>query len=1467
MNKLEWQVPEGKTLAVDIYKTKEPYNIKKNYVPLVSNYTETFYEDHDALPNETNYYTLGYYNEDGVYITTQSRRVNSTFKDVHIDNVVLFIINDVSKIDHDPRLCFHNNYKSLVNDFGCITSGNPRTFYSRFSNDEGIMYFAGNNTTSNNSENGRLSCNLSTALGTADFTIELFGCFPINENTTISGANYIDIGRSGIAGSISFSNNGLANNPSLFTATGTSTNFTSVLKSTITHNGKNKYDHYCLMRKNGVFYIFVNGALGGTHTNTTYNIAPLNVYIGANGVNTTSITGYIDSIRITKSAIYNIEGFDEPSEAFSESVDESVLLLLKVKDGVAKDCSTYNLPITQTGAPKNYRVIHSFLYNQPSILFKDLSDKIYTTSKMIGYSDFTFECKIKPDLLNCPAMSPLISIGPNGGTALLYINGTASSLTGRHIVFWSSDDNISYYNSNYTLTHDEWYHVCVMRKDNTIAVFLNGEITYSVENTYKSYIAGNVITLGCRDNTTSGYVGYMTDIRITKSARYNMQGFIPEKRLRRDNIYKNINFDITANDSLRLSFETTEDDVTYNVHKSENEVYDENTIIVDNLEEKYYIDSTTKLNSEYYFAVSSNLPNRGIYNFSKMKYYFEKDSDRFHDHVSAKFLPNLDKPSSFTSELYNGVTLPSYGLSVIDPTKMRNFCYAYGANTTANNTVNTNISIPIANPDLTDWCIECRCLFPNDMSSYNSFIKIWNMGVAQTVASSTQTGIWLRFDNSNILGLGLYRGTTALSLAFNNFDLSIRKPYDICIERKNGIFYAYLDGVLKHTISNCTDLSILAPTLSFFGDSTKLGTCPGYYTNIRYTKAARYNGENYTPLDILPTGNEDPLWDKVNLLLDFNNEDRNNNNAIDKSSVNSVITQQSVVLYKTPDEINSYYLFNGYNTYARSIDAYITNFDYTVETEFYPLYQADTTWRTVFSLGKYSIEGFVKVAFNGSNTLLFQLYRNGYYVKMGQINLNDDFYNFHKIAISKTGNTIRCYYNKKLVGIYEHDGGSNIVTTPGFYVGQHSSNEFFRGFIKNLRITTIGRYTEDIYYDDNFEFDHSLGKINSATGFYNGESNVLQFDTIGSFDHYDIRRIDRLQHKLLGTVISSGRYNKNIEFYDDNVEINKSYGYILTLYGGDKIVESNIVNVYTSTIKDRHISNFTVDYDKYNVNLNWETDDVLGFYYIYKTENPNIARLDKTNKIEVTSVTNYVDPLVQANKTFYYFIEHYQNNELIGFGSTGPIETDLKGVLAVNITGLHSSAGANYGLAYSLKENTIFYDKYFHQYHKKSKFETFGQAVHAAAGNYYSNVAGSKYFDFNVFGVDINIVSQTWVYSGTYNDAILTFEDNAGNVYACVKMTIDGSLGSALYYGKTVATATTKAGKSTSSVAIGGYIRVTPTSLAFFNTRTSDYVNGFIMNDPDMSKITRLKISGLNARFSYSNSSYNTYSYAQVYIE
>lgn len=157
-----------------------------------------------------------------------------------------------------------------------------------------------------------LSANLASPIGTQDYTYE---CFAALRNVG-NYQRFIAIGKSGY-NMISIGVNQNSQNAVATLYLG------QWIDIGVTAIELNTWYHFCLMRKNGVHYFFINGVLkGSSSVATSVGIDNTRIFVGANEqqINTSAesyLDGFVDSVRLTVGvARYDTTGFTAPQSKF-----------------------------------------------------------------------------------------------------------------------------------------------------------------------------------------------------------------------------------------------------------------------------------------------------------------------------------------------------------------------------------------------------------------------------------------------------------------------------------------------------------------------------------------------------------------------------------------------------------------------------------------------------------------------------------------------------------------------------------------------------------------------------------------------------------------------------------------------------------------------------------------------------------------------------------------------------------------------------------------------------------------------------------------------------------------------------------------------------------------------------------------------------------------------------------------------
>lgn len=277
----------------------------------------------------------------------------------------------------------------------------------------------------------------------------------------------------------------------------------------------NTWMHVALVKINGYLKLYINGSLDSSVANTTIP-SGANPTIGTNSSATSEYyDGYLNNLRVSKGIARYTANFtpsttDLPNDSFTS---------LYIKGDNASYCPSYITPpqLDQTDKPAA-NINGSMLFNNNlcSLLTKSNNDFAF------GTGDFTFETWVKPLTLYA-SEAILISIGLMSTNAYFYVSLLNNNIRlGFGTGTWAWPTLV---NSNITLSTSVWSHLVIQRKAGTIIFYINGVSTYTIANTTSIATGGNVY-IGDYFGNGSGLNGYMSDLRVSKVARYN-EDFTP----------------------------------------------------------------------------------------------------------------------------------------------------------------------------------------------------------------------------------------------------------------------------------------------------------------------------------------------------------------------------------------------------------------------------------------------------------------------------------------------------------------------------------------------------------------------------------------------------------------------------------------------------------------------------------------------------------------------------------------------------------------------------------------------------------------------------------------------------------------------------------------------------------------------------------------------------------------------------
>ena len=361
----------------------------------------------------------------------------------------------------------------------------------------GSIYFPG-------SSNLIVPSNASLALGTVDFTIEMW---VYNTSTTnrlisyatsnspiiyINSSNYVQYDNYGVGG---------------------------VLTSSIL-TPLNTWNHIAIVRLSATSKIYINGVQGASGSDTN-NWGQSGIYIGVD-VATTFMTGYMSSLRIVKGTAVYTGAFTPPTSPLT-AIANTVLLLNATNSGIF-DATGKNDLITVGDARVSTSVTK---YGSGAMYFDGTGDYLncgYSPQFEFGTGDFTVECwvytrsyataqslfesRVQADVVEANRL--LLSILVTSGYPQLY----------------NASNDVAVI-STIAIPLNTWTHVAFTRNSGTASVFVNGQVGATNASFTTNFLV-NKLVIGAMIQAAGGGVynrnfinGYIDDYRITKGvARY-----------------------------------------------------------------------------------------------------------------------------------------------------------------------------------------------------------------------------------------------------------------------------------------------------------------------------------------------------------------------------------------------------------------------------------------------------------------------------------------------------------------------------------------------------------------------------------------------------------------------------------------------------------------------------------------------------------------------------------------------------------------------------------------------------------------------------------------------------------------------------------------------------------------------------------------------------------------------------------
>ncbi len=362
----------------------------------------------------------------------------------------------------------------------------PTTTYSA-TTVGGSVYFPG-------SSNLLVPSNASFALGTGDFTIEMWVYNTSTTNRLISYAtatspiiyintsNYVQYDNYGVGG---------------------------VLTSSIL-TPLNTWNHIAIVRLSATSKIYINGVQGASGSDTN-NWGQAGIYIGVD-VSTTFMTGYMSNLRIVKGTAVYTGAFTPPTAPLTAIAGTS-LLLNATNSGIYD--STGKNDLTTVGDARTSTAV--IKYGSSSMYFDGTGDYLDIPNNQIvnfASGDYTVEAWVYPTVISSDHY--VFSFGVPGGHWSINIYQSN----------WRVGYNLSIAGGSASAALNTWTHVAVTRSSGTQRFYLNGALISSVADT-NVITANGTVYAGAYFGSGNYWNGYIDDLRVTKGVARYTANFTP----------------------------------------------------------------------------------------------------------------------------------------------------------------------------------------------------------------------------------------------------------------------------------------------------------------------------------------------------------------------------------------------------------------------------------------------------------------------------------------------------------------------------------------------------------------------------------------------------------------------------------------------------------------------------------------------------------------------------------------------------------------------------------------------------------------------------------------------------------------------------------------------------------------------------------------------------------------------------
>ena len=306
----------------------------------------------------------------------------------------------------------------------------------------------------------------------------------------------------------------------------------------------NKWIHIALTRESGVYKLWIDGSLKGTHTDSTSVnlVTTTSPILGTRSSldDTYTLNGFISNFRIIKGKAIYTSNFKPPMREL-ELTPETIVLACQSKtdaslektgktitvggNAVANELTPGLLtPIVKSGGGSAITGSVEFDGNDDYLQVDANSDLSFTGDFTVEY--WVYMSKSEANMRQIGSNNYITS-GKNGNW---YFGIHNESTPNVYFFTYDGQSNAEFVGATYTSSLNSWYHLAAARVGNTLTIYVNG-VKLTSGTISKDLIDGSVGGIQIGRLPSYGYHnGFISNLRIVKGTALYTADFIPPTR-------------------------------------------------------------------------------------------------------------------------------------------------------------------------------------------------------------------------------------------------------------------------------------------------------------------------------------------------------------------------------------------------------------------------------------------------------------------------------------------------------------------------------------------------------------------------------------------------------------------------------------------------------------------------------------------------------------------------------------------------------------------------------------------------------------------------------------------------------------------------------------------------------------------------------------------------------------------------